>query len=161
MIESAEDGQGREPAERAKRAVRHDLAKIAQELDVLLAVQARDDLVHRLGAARRADTAGRAFAAAFLGAELEGETRLARHVDAIVEDDDPAVAQHAPGRGHSFVVERRVEQAFRKIGAQRAADLNGADRAAGPRAPAEAFDELADRRAERQFNETAVTNIAG
>src|SRR5271157_1039669 len=44
MIEGAEDGQGRQPAERAKRTVRQHLAKIAQEFDVLLAVPPGDDL---------------------------------------------------------------------------------------------------------------------
>ena len=41
MIERAQHRHGREAAERAERAVGHDLAKIAQQLDVLLAVAGR------------------------------------------------------------------------------------------------------------------------
>ena len=36
-------------------------------------------------------------------------------------------------RGEGFVVERRVEQRFREIGAQRPADLHGAERPSGER----------------------------
>src|SRR5271156_1356459 len=93
MIECAKHRHGREAAESAERAVGHDLAKIAQQLDVLWAVPAGYDLVDGLYAASRTDPAGRAFAAAFLGAELEGEAGLARHVDAVVEDHDAAMAQ--------------------------------------------------------------------
>ena len=122
---------------------------------------AGDDLVDGLDAAGRADPAGRALAAAFLGAEFHGEARLARHVDAVVEDDDPAMAEHAAGGGHRLVVERRIEERLGKIGAERAADLDRADRPAGARAAAEAFDELAHRRAEGEFDEAAVADVAG
>src|SRR5271166_3456991 len=160
MVEGAEDGQRRQPAERAKRTVRHHLAKIAQKFDVLLAVQAGDDLVDGFGPARRADAAGGTLAAAFLGAEMKGETRLAGHVDAIVEDHDSAVAEDALGGQHRFVVERGVEQRLWKIGAERSADLDRADRAARARPTAEAFDQLADRRAECKLDEAAVADVA-
>src|ERR1700722_1356343 len=68
MIERAKHRHRSQPAECAERTVRHDLTKIAQELDVLLAVPAGDDLVDRLDPARRTDPARRALAAAFLGA---------------------------------------------------------------------------------------------
>src|ERR1700722_7448332 len=80
MIERAKHRHGSQPAESAERAVGHDLAKIAQQLDVLLAIAVRDDLVDGLHATGRTDPAGRALAAAFLGAELHGEAGLARHV---------------------------------------------------------------------------------
>src|SRR6202167_1123580 len=51
MIECAEDGHRREASERAEGAVGHHLAKIAQQLDVLLAVATSDDLVDGLDAA--------------------------------------------------------------------------------------------------------------
>src|SRR5271165_1452970 len=121
---------------------------------------ASDDLVDRLGPAGRADPTGRTFAAAFLGAEFEGEARLAREIDAVVEDDDPTMAEHALGGEHRLVVQRGVEQLFRKIGAERAADLNSPDRPPGPRPAAEVLHELADRRAEREFDEAAVAHVA-
>src|SRR5271165_4066318 len=121
---------------------------------------ASDDLVDRLGPAGRADPTGRTFAAAFLGAEFEGEARLAREIDGVVEDDDPAMAEHALGGEHRLVVQRGVEQLFRKIGAERAADLNSADRPPGPRPAAEAFDQFADRGTEGEFDKAAVAHVA-
>src|SRR5271154_5364975 len=156
MIECAEDGHRREASESAEGAVGHDLAKIAQKLDVLWAVPAGDDLIDGLYAAGRTDPAGRAFAAAFPGAELEGETSLARHVDAVVEDDDAAMTHHTACGGHRLVVERRIEERFGKIGAKRAAHLNRADWPAGARAAAESFDEFAQGCAKAEFHEPAV-----
>ena len=90
----------------------------------------RDDAVDRLDAARRADAAGRALAAGFDGAELHGEARLLGHVDGVVEHHDAAMADQAVARGEGLVVERRVEQRAREIGAERPADLHRADRPA-------------------------------
>src|SRR5580704_12201335 len=161
MIERAKHRHGSQPAESAERTVRHDLAKIAQQLDVLLAVAASDDLVDGLHAAGRTDPAWRALAAAFLGAERKSEAGLARHVDAVVEDHDAAMAQHPAGSSHRLIVERRIDERLWKIGAKRSTDLNRADRPAGPRAAAKAFDELAQSRAEGEFHEPAVANVAG
>src|SRR5271155_3786031 len=58
MIERAKHRHRRQPAESAERAVCHDLAKIAQQLDVLLAMAAGDDLVDGLHAAGGAYPAG-------------------------------------------------------------------------------------------------------
>src|SRR5580658_7242899 len=161
MIERAKHGHRGKSAKSAERAVRHHLAKVAQELEVLLAVPAGDDLVDRLHTAGRTDPAGRAFAAAFRGAELEGETRLARHVDAVIEDDDAAVAQHAVGRRHRFIIERGIEQRGGKIGAERSADLNRADRPARARAAAETFDQIAQGCAKGELDEPAMPDVAG
>ena len=94
-------------------------------------VLAGDDAVDHLDAAHRADPAGRALAAGFDGAELEGEAGLRRHVDGVVEHDDAAMADQPVGGGEGLVVERRVEQRGREIGAERPADLHGAHRPAG------------------------------
>ena len=50
------------------------------------------------------------------------------HVDGVVEHDDAAMADQAVARRKGLVVERRVEQRAREIGAERAADLHRADR---------------------------------
>src|SRR5262245_24765053 len=78
-----------------------------------------DNLVNHLDATRGADTAGSTFAAALNGAELHGETCLFGEVHCIVEDHDSSVPEHAFLRGEGFVVERRIEQRFRKIRAER------------------------------------------
>src|SRR6202453_1645353 len=160
MIKRAKDGHRGKPAESAERAVGHHLAKIAQKLDVLFAVPASDDLVDGLHAPRRTDPAGRAFAAAFLGAELHGKARLSGHVDAVVEDDDAAMAQHPAASRHRLIVERRIDERFRKISAERAADLNRADRPTRPRAAPKVFDEFAQSSAEREFDEAAVADVS-
>ena len=95
-----------------------------------LALLAGDDPVDDLDAAGRADPAGRALAAGFDRAELHGEARLLGHVDRVVEDDDAAMADQPVAGGEGLVVERRVEQLAREIGAERAADLHGAHRPA-------------------------------
>ena len=65
-----------------------------------------------------------------------------------------------PGGGHRLVVERRIEERLGKIGAKRSADLDRADRPAGARAAAEAFDQFAQSRAEGELDESAVANVA-
>src|SRR5271156_1864556 len=160
IVERAQHRQRREPAERAERTVGEGLAEVAQQCEIAGPIAAGDDLVDRLDAARRTDSARRATAAALFRAEGEGESRLARHVDAIVEHDDPAVAEHAPGGEHRLVIQRRIEQAVGEIRAQGPADLNRPDRSAGARSAAEILDEPADRRAEREFHETAAIDVA-
>src|ERR1700729_447346 len=118
MIERTQDWHGRKAAESAERTVGHHRAKVAQELDVLLAILARDDLVDGLDATGRPNSARRTLAATFLGAEFHCETGLARHVDAVVENDDPAVTKHGAGSGHRLIIERRIKERFRKIGAE-------------------------------------------
>ena len=65
-----------------------------------------------------------------------------RHVDRVVEHHDAAMADQAVPRGEGFVVERRVEQRAREIGAERAADLHRAHRPAGGRAAADIVDQI-------------------
>ena len=124
-------GNRRQSAERAQRTVGQHLAEIAQQRHVFRPVAAGDDLVDHLDAARRADAAGRALAAGLSLAQNSMAKRACAAMSTrVVEHDDAAVAEHSFGGEHRLVVERRVEQRFREIGAQRAADLHRADRAA-------------------------------
>src|SRR5262245_7756403 len=107
MRERARHRVRREAAERAERAEFHGVAEVRQHLEVGRAALAADDAVHRLDAARRADAAGRALAAGLDGAELHRETRLPRHVDAVVEHDDAAMSDQTIARCKRLVVERR------------------------------------------------------
>ena len=119
------------------------------------------NLVDGLDAAGRADPAGRAFAAGFDGAEFHRKARLLGHVDGIVEHHDAAMADQAVARGEGLIVERRVEQRARKIGAERTADLDRAHRAAAEGAAADLVDEFAERDAEGDLEQAAMFDVAG
>jgi hypothetical protein len=68
------------------------------------------------------------------------------------------VADQAVARRESFVVERRIEQSAREIGAERSADLDRAHRAAGKGAAADVIDQFAERDAERGLEQAAEAN---
>ncbi len=70
------------------------------------------------------------------------------------------MADQAVAGGKRLVVERRVEQRARKIGAERTADLHGAHGTAGEGAAADVVDELAERDAEGGLEQPAVTDVA-
>ena len=55
---------------------------------------------------------------------------LLREIDRVVENDDAAMADHAAALGERFIVEGHVKEARRPVGAERAADLHRAHRAA-------------------------------
>ncbi len=75
---------------------------------------------------------------------------LLGHIDTVVEHDNPAMADQAVAGGEGLVVERRVEQFAREIGAERTADLHRAHRASSKGAAANIFDEFAQRDARRR-----------
>ncbi len=129
-----------ETPQSAKRSKLHRVAQVFQDHEIGLAVLSRHDLVDQFHAAGRADPAGRALAARFDGAEFHGETGLFGHVHAVVEHHDAAMADQAVGRGEGLIVERRLEQIAREIGAEWAADLDRAHRAPGAGAAADLVD---------------------
>ena len=161
MGDGAHHRIGREAAQRAERAELHRVAEVGHQREVLLRLDAAGDLVDRLDAARRADAAGRALAAAFDGAEFHGEARLLQHVGGVVEHHDAGMADQPVLGGEGFVVERRVEQRAREIGAERPADLHRLDRPAGRGAAADLVDDLAKRQAERRLEQAAMLDVAG
>ncbi len=160
MPDGAEHRVWREAAQGAQRAEFHGVAKVLD--DGLLAghVDAVADLVHRLDATDGADPAGRALAAALLGAKLEGEAGLPGHIDAVVEDDDAGVADEAVLGGKGLVIEGRVEKAAGEVGAQRAADLHGLHGPTGGGAAADVVHQLAERDAEGGLEQAAVADVA-
>src|SRR5690606_37847603 len=103
---------------------------------------ASENAIDDLDAAHRADAARRALTARLDRAEFHREARLLPEIDRIVKDDDAAVADHRTERGERLVVERRVELRRMDIRAERAADLDRADRPARRRAAAEIFQQL-------------------
>ena len=161
MFQRAHDWIWRESAESTERTEFHGVAKIFQHSDVRRASLARPDLVNGFDAARRTDTTWRAFAAGFDGTELHRKPRLLCHVHCVVEDHDAAVTDQAILRGEGFIIERRVEQRAREIGAERATDLNSADGTAGKRATSNVVDQFAECDAEGYLEQTAVLDVAG
>src|SRR6476661_3789458 len=161
MGERAHNRVWREAAQRTQRTKLHGVAQIFEHRDVLGAILIGHDLVDQLDATRRPDAAGRALAAGFDRAKFHGEAGLAAHVHRVVEHHDAAMADQPVGRGEGFIVEGRVEQAPREIGAKRAADLHRAHRAPGPRAAADLVDELAKAHAEGRLEQAAVLDVAG
>src|SRR5690606_18898299 len=138
----------------------HRVAEVFEHNEVLGAVIAEDDLVDRLDAAGRTDAAGRALAAGFDRAEFHGEPRLPGHVDGVVEDDDPAMANQAISGRERLIVERRIEQSAWKIGAERAADLHGAHWTTARRATTDIVNQFAERDTEGGLKEPAIPDIA-
>ena len=67
----------------------------------------------------------------FHRAEFHRKARLLRHIDAVVEHHDAAMADQAVTGGKGFIVERRVEQRAGEVGAERTTDLHRAHRASG------------------------------
>src|SRR5690606_5156981 len=118
------------------------------------------DAVDHFDAAHRADPARSALAAAFRRAELHSKTRHGAHVDGVVEHGDAAVTDQRVGGGIGFVVELDVELVGVDVGAERAADLHRLDRPAGLGAAADVVDQLAQRDAERDFEQAAVLDVA-
>ncbi len=70
------------------------------------------------------------------------------------------MANQATGGGEGLVVEDRVEQRRREIGAERSADLDRLDRATRNRAAANLIDQLAERQAKGGLVEAAMLQIA-
>ena len=83
------------------------------------------------------------------------------HIDRVVEHDEAAMAEHGADRGQRLVIHGGIEEIVRDIGAERATDLNGADRATAQCAAAETFDDLAQRYPEIEFGEAAALDVSG
>ncbi len=71
------------------------------------------------------------------------------------------MAEHAAGLDKRFVVERGIEQAIGKVGAQRPADLHCSDRTPGCGAAAPVLDQFAQRHAESVLHQAAAFDVAG
>jgi len=89
MTERAHHRHRRQAAHRAQRSVDHQLIETVEQREILLALHAGDDPIDRLYAAHRADAAGRAFAATFLGGKLKGDARLLRDVTLLSDTTPP------------------------------------------------------------------------
>ena len=79
----------------------------------------------------------------------------------VVEGDDAAVAEQGADARERLVLERRVELRGGQVGAERAADLDGADRPAARRAAAVVVEQLAQRQAESALDQAATPDVAG
>ena len=155
VFEGAQHRVGRETAQRAERAELHGVAEVFDHGEVFGDALAADDLVDGLDASRRSDPAWRALAAGFDCAEFHRKARLPRHVDAVVEHHDAAMADQPVTRRKGFIVERRIEQCAGEVGAERTADLHRANRTSGEGAAADIVDQFAERDTESGFEQAA------
>ena len=121
MPHRAGDRVRHEAAQPAQGTIQHGIAKFLDEGQVELAVLPRYHAVHDLHAARGTDATRRAFPAGLDGAELHCVARHPGHIDAVVENDDAAVAEQGLDVRERFVVERRVELRLRQVRAERTA----------------------------------------
>src|SRR5262245_38005832 len=161
MGERAHYWVGREASERTERTEPHGVAEVFEHGGVCRALFASHDFVDQLYPARRPNPAWRALAAGFDGAKLHGEAGLLGHVHGVVEHHDAAMADQPVAGGERLIVEQRVEQVPREIGAERSADLHRAHRATCPRAAANIVDQLAKAHAEGGLEQPAMLDVAG
>eukprot|EP00043_Microstomoeca_roanoka_P029775 m.23134 g.23134 ORF g.23134 m.23134 type:complete len:587 (+) comp9442_c0_seq1:1952-3712(+) len=159
MRERRQNRIGGEPAQRTERARFHRVAQVGDQRQARGV--ARRHAVQRLDPAHRADPAGRAFAAAFDGAEFHREPGHFQHVGAVIGDGQTGMADQAVLGREVFIGEGRVEQRGREPRAQRTADLHRLDRTARGRAAGDVLDDLAQREAEGRLEQAAVFHVAG
>ncbi len=108
-------------------ALNEPFSKVSQRSRNFMEIVTRDDVFDDLFAARRSDTARRAFAAGFDRAKFHAIACHFGHVDGVVEHDDAAVADDGPNRREGFIIERRIELRFGQVRAQGSADLHRLD----------------------------------
>ena len=125
-----------------------------------LRIIAGQQFVDGFDTAHRADPARRALAATFDSTKFKGKTRHFRHVDTVIENRDPAMANQPTGCSKGLVIKNRVEHMRREIGPQWPADLYGAHRPATRRAAANAVDQRPQRHPEGRFEQAAIPDIA-
>jgi hypothetical protein len=150
---------GREASKRAQRTEFHGVTEIFEQCRVVGTVVVANNAVNHFDAARGANPAGRALAAGLNGAEFHRETRLLGHIDRVVEHDDPAMADQADGFGEGLIVEGKMKQRPRKVGAEGTADLHRAHRTAAAAATTDAVDELTKGDAERRLVEARILDV--
>ena len=161
VLDGGENRVGRGAAERAQRAVHDVVAELLEQLDVAVAAVAVLDAVQDLEHALGAQTAGHALAAALLLGEVQEEARQVDHAGLVVDDHHAAGADYGAGLGEALVVDRRVEQTRRHAAARRTTELHGLEGLAVLDAAADVEDDVAQRRAHRHLDETAVDDLAG
>src|SRR5206468_2243765 len=104
-------------------------------------------------------SARRTFAAALYRAKLHRESRHLHHIDGIVEDGDPAVADEPPRLCQGFIIERQMKHRWREIGAQWAPHLHRAHGAPTLGATAHVVHQLAERDAETDLEQAAILDV--
>lgn len=102
-----------------------------------------------------------AFAARFAAGEIQEIGGDVNHAVAFVKHNQTAGAHHRAVGGEGFIVDRQVEQSRGQAAAGRAADEYSLDLMAVFSAAADVFDNGANRRPHRHFDQAASTDFAG
>src|SRR5690606_28087101 len=102
-----------------------------------------------------------AFATGFNSTEFHSVLRHFRHVDRVVEGHQAAVAHHGRNADIGFVVERDIPLRLGQVSAQRSADLDGAQWAAGGTAASEIVKKFAQGDAEGALYQATLLEVAG
>ena len=167
LILLAEVGEGAQDrvrgglAQAAEGGVLDNLGETLEALDVFHRAPAVRDAVEDLQHAAVADAAGRTLAAGLVHGEFEEELRDGDHAVVLIHDDHAAGAHHRSGRREAFVVDGDVQVLLGEAAAGGAAGLDGLELLAALDAAADVVDDLAERRAHRDFDEADVVDLAG
>ena len=153
---------GREAAQRAERAELHRVAEVGDQREVLLAARCRRRSCRCVSTPRVEPMRQGVHLPQLSMAQNSMAKRACFSMSAVSSNTVmPAWPIRPSLRGEGLVVERRVEQRAREIGAERAADLHRLDRPAGRRAAADLVDDLAERQAEGHLEQAAMLDVAG
>ena len=161
VAQRGQHGVGRGLAETAERGVADHPAQFVEFVQVLLTAFAFGDA--REGAQRlvQSDPAGHAFAAGFGAGELDEVAGDVDHAVVFVHHHHAARTHDRAELPQRFEIDRGIEHLVRNAAAGRSAGLHRLDvMAERSAAAADVVDEVAERRAERHFDQAGVHHLA-
>ena len=160
VAQRGQHGVGRGLAETAERRVADHPSQFVEFVQVLLAAFAFGDA--REGAQRlvQSDAARRAVAAGFGAGELDEIAGDVDHAVVVVHHHHAARAHDRAEFSQRFVINRRIEHVVRDAAAGGSAGLHRLDAVAVHAAATHIVDELAERGAERHFDQAGVRHLA-
>src|SRR5208282_109959 len=141
--------------------VADDGAKILKFVEVGEFAFAAADFLQQIQHLLGADAAGRAFAAGFIAAKLEEKPGDVHHAGILVHDDHAAGTHDGAELLERLILDRGVEMLRGDDAARGAAGLDGLELFAVGDAAADFVDDVAQRRAKRNFNQPGVLDLAG
>ena len=161
-VERAHHRIGREAAQRAERAELHRVAEILEQREVRRAIAGRAMMSSMVSTPRVEPMRQGVHLPQDSMAQNSMAKRACCAMSTVSSNTTTPPWPIRPSRGgEGLVVERRVEQGAREIGAERPADLDRAHRPAARGAAADVVDQLAQRDAEGGLEQAAVADIAG
>ena len=160
MAQRGKDGVRGGLAEPAERRVADHPSQFVQFVEVLLTTLAFGDARESAQGLVQSHPARRAFAAGFRAGELDEIAGDIDHAVVVVHHHHAARTHDRTEFSQRFEINRRIEHIVRNAAAGRSAGLHRLDVVAGHAATTRIVDELAERGAERHFNQTGVHHLA-